>query len=279
MKITELEDINEKALSKMVKMMFDRFLIDIPAYSIPGLYEKWKPLIDKHEKYFKENVLNNPKARSGIFISQIKGTTIDDFIKNEFNYTIKRNRGNKRNNPDYTKEKYLKVCAFACVLHLRKYGHITEYAIKHILICVFFSCFDRSFYIQMNDPAIIKNEILETEKFILDNDEKDFPGYSYEVDRSILFYRANKKNKTKKGRPKMPNTLDELTECLTGEEAGKMEQYNIIADYFGISQVCARKWMKILTDKENESRKYDFDHSGIFKRFDEEVTGSKLAKN
>lgn len=271
MKITELEDINEKALSKMVKMMFDRFLIDIPAYSIPGLYEKWKPLIDKHEKYFKEKVLNNPKARSGIFISQIKGTTIDDFIKNEFNYTIKRNRGNKRNNPDYTKEKYLKVCSFACVLHLRKYGHITEYAIKHILICVFFSCFDRNFYIQMNDPAIIKDEILETEKFILYNDEKDFPGYSYEVDRSILFYRANKKNKTKKGRPKMPKTLEELTECLTGEEAGKMEQYQIISNYFGVTADCARRWMKILTDKENEASKSDFDHSGLFKRFEEEV--------
>jgi hypothetical protein len=271
MKIDKLEDINEKSLSKMVGLMFDRFIIDIPVYSISGLFEKWKPFIDKHEKYYKDIILQNQKARSGIFISQIKGTSIDDFVKNEFKYTVKRNKGRKRGNPNYTKEKYMKLCGFACILHLRKYGRITGYAIRHILMCVFLTYFDRELYLQLNNSKDIMDDITETEKFIIETDEHDLPGYSYEVDKSVLFYRANKKNKTKKGRPKMPNALNELTECLTGEESGKMEQYEVISNYFGISQVCARKWMKILTDRENELRKRYFSDSGIFKDLENEV--------
>lgn len=288
MKIDKSITASEKSFAKTLDNSFNVFAKDIFMLTPVSFHDKWKPALNELEVLYKRMVLENPKARSGIFLGQWKGTSIDDFIKDGLKFEIHR-EGGKVSNPSYTLNKFKRVCGFACTLHLRKYKRITDYAIKFIMMRVFLSYFDRYYIVKyeldektgrktaVKDIAYIgETDMSGTYDYLVNVDEPDLDGYDYKLDIIRLMNKNKKKYGPKKNkRPKMPDTLDELTECLTGEEEGKMEQYDVIAGHFGISQVCARKWMKILTDRENESKKSDFDHSWLFKRFEEEVTDTK----
>ena len=290
MKIDDNITASEKSFAKTLDNSFMVFAKDIFMLTPVSFHDKWKPALNELEVLYKRMVLDNPKARSGIFLGQWKGTSIDDFIKEGLKFEIHREDG-KVSNPSYTLNKFKRVCGFACTLHLRKYKRITDYAIKFIMMRVFVSFFDRYYIVKyetdkktgrktaIKDIAYIgKTDMSGTYDYLVNVDEHDLDGYDYELDIMLVKQRAMKKKKygpKKNKRPKMPKTLEKLTECLTGEEEGKMEQYEIISKYFGVTVDCARRWMKILTDRENEARKSDFDNSGLFKRFEEEVTGSK----
>ena len=288
MRIEKIEDIKEKSFAKTIDNSFNVFVKDIFMLTPISFHDKWKTALNELEVLYKRMILENTKARSGIFLGQWKGTSIDDFIKEGLEFEIHREDG-KVSNPSYTLNKFKRVCGFACTLHLRKYKRITDYAIKFIMMRVFVSFFDRYYIVKyepdkktgrkiaIKDIAYIgETDMSVTYDYLVNVDEHDLDGYDYELDIIRLMNKNKKKYGPKKNkRPKMPKTLYELTECLTGEEEGKMEQYEIISKHFGISQVCARKWMKILIDRENEARKSDFDNSGLFKRFEEEVTDTK----
>lgn len=284
---------SEKSFSKILDNSFMVFAKDIFMLTPVPFHDKWKPALNELEVLYKRMVLENTKARSGIFLGQWKGTSIDDFIKEELKFEIHREYG-KVSNPSYTLDKFKRVSGFACTLHLRKYKRITDYAIKFIMMKVFVSFFDRYYIVKyetdkktgrktaVKDIAYIGEKDFDiTYNYLINANEHDLPGFDYKLDVLLLMRRNRKKYGIRKNtRPKMPNTLDELTFCLTGEEYGKMEQYEVISKYFGITERCARKWMKILEKKKEESRKNDFTNSGLFDEFEKEMrsknaTGTK----
>lgn len=231
-----------KNLKEQIKQLFDNFVIELNNGTLHpvDLIKKYKPYFEEIDSTFKKFILNNEKARTGMFIKQCDGYRIQDYLLNEFKFA--RTRSNLF--MSYTQDKLYQLTLFEISLLYRKHKFLYKFMIRYALYMVltgYFRIYDKDESIKDWKLAFDTETLESVYQRLIKTDEHDLPDFDTDLDIAVIknvdkIRESKKVNVPGLSKPTKPEDITSLFEGREDkDELTQTEKYKIAAEYWHCS--------------------------------------------
>ena len=218
---------------------FKKFLIHCNGLSVYPYdeFKTYSAIFKDYDNKFREIVLENKNSRSGMYITQINNYSIDNFIKDELDFSVTRTN----NTMNYTFNKALTLCLLETKFLLSKYGNLYDFQLKFAILRILltrFSIITTNFDNTLNCELFRQvDDVDKLFELVINTDVDQLP-------KTDGIYVKPRKQEYKISIQKLskPHTAEDLTVLFIDGMSYK-EKVAAISNYYNVSIPTAKRWM------------------------------------